>query len=78
MVQDPLSPQQTFPVIPGRFFYSFTLSSVFINFCKPDVHVLSYFYALPERCQSGRMGRSRKPLSRFAGPRVRIPVSPLE
>ena len=29
-----------------------------------------------ERCQSGRMGRSRKPLYGLAIPRVRIPLSP--
>ena len=32
--------------------------------------------AKKERCRSGRSGRSRKPLTLFGGPRVRIPVSP--
>ena len=33
-------------------------------------------FRIAERCQSGRMGRSRKPLSPNRVPRVRIPVSP--
>ena len=31
-----------------------------------------------ERCRSGRSGRSRKPLTSLPGPRVRIPVFPLD
>ena len=36
-----------------------------------------YIVQTSERCQSGRMGRSRNPES-VTGPRVRIPLSPLK
>ncbi len=46
-----------------------------------DLFCTGHFFKLEtrrERCRSGRTGRSRKPLSRHAGPRVRIPVSPYQ
>ena len=33
-------------------------------------------FRYPEKCRSGRTGRSRKPLYRLAVPGVRIPLSP--
>ena len=40
-----------------------------------SLNELYYIMQTSERCQSGRMGRSRNPES-VTGPRVRIPLSP--
>ena len=45
--------------------------------CQQNFRLKSFVFGLKEEgCQSGRMGRSRKPLTGFPGPRVRIPLPP--